>query len=245
MTATPPRSPASPRIRIILIEDQALVAEGIVAVLRQAEGLEVAKVFPSASAALAEEPLLRGVDVVLVDFHLGSKDEEKLLRQLRDRLSTTRWIWLSGAVTTASLLQIDEMRFHGFVHKDDPSSHLLDAVFAAMDGGIYKSPTARALLEKLAHAPVCVPKILSPREQEVLALVGEGMTNEDIGAILGLSAATVQTHRRNIMGKLGVHTSGALQAYAQQGGFAAGSPSPGAARPPHPPAPVPARKQET
>ncbi len=243
MTATPPRSPARSRLRLILIEDQALVAEGIVAVLRQAEGLEVVHVFPSASAALADESLLHGVDIALVDFHLGSKEEEKLLRQLRERLSTARWIWLSGAVTTASLLQIEEMRFHGFVHKDDPSSHLLDAVFSAMDGGVYKSPTARALLEKLARAPVCVPKMLSPREQEVLALVGEGMTNEDIGAILGLSATTVQTHRRNIMGKLDLHTSGALQAYAQQGGFSASSSSPGAARPASTSAPP--RKHET
>ena len=245
MPATSPRPTSSPRLRIILIEDQTLVAEGIVAVLRQAEGIEVAKVFPSASAALADESIRHGVDVALVDFHLGSKEEEKLLRQLRDRLSTTRWIWLSGAVTTASLLQIDEMRFQGFVHKDDPSSHLLDAVYAAMAGNVYQSPTARALLEKLARAPVCVPKILSPREQEVLALVGEGMTNEDIGAILGLSATTVQTHRRNIMGKLDLHTSGALQAYAQQGGFTASSNATGATRPPPTPAPAPGRKHET
>lgn len=245
MTALPPRSPASPRLRIILIEDQTLVAEGIVAVLRQTDGMEVAKVFPSASAALAEESLLRGVDIALVDFHLGSKEEEKRLRELRDRFSSIRWIWLSGAVTTASLLQIDDMNFHGFVHKDDPSSHLLDAILAVTAGRVYQSPTARSLLEELARSPLSVPKILSLREQEILALVGQGLTNEDIAAILSLSASTVQTHRRNIMGKLGVHTSSALQAYAQQGGFAANPTPPGATRPPHPPASVPTRKHET
>ena len=245
MTATPPPSPPAPRLRVILIEDQALVAAGIAAVLRQAEDLEVVKVFPSASAALAEESLLRGVDIALADFHLGSKEEEKLLRQLRERFPAVRWIWLSGAVTAASLLQIDEMGFDGFVHKDDPASHLIDAVFAAMEGRVYQSPTARALLEEFAHSPLSVPKILSPREQEILAFVGEGLTNEDISVILCISATTVQTHRRNIMGKLGVHTSGALQASAQHGGFAAGPAQSGAARPPRPPTSAPARKQET
>lgn len=244
MTAVPPQA-AAPRLQIILIEDQRLVAEGIVAVLRQAEGMEIAKVYPSASAALADEALLRGVDIALVDFHLGSKDEEKRLRELRERFPGIRWIWLSGAVTTASLLQIEEMHFQGFVHKDDPSSHLLEAVLAVTAGRNYRSPTARALLDDLARAPLSVPKILSAREQEILALVGEGLTNEDIAAILSLSASTVQTHRRNIMGKLGVHTSSALQAYSQQSGFAAGPNPPGATRPSPSAAPVPPRKPGT
>ena len=218
----PASSPAAPstRARAILIEDQALVAEGIVAVLRPITGVEMVRIFPSASAALAEEPLLRGVDLALVDFHLGKKDEEKRLRELRERFPAIRWIWLSGAVSTASLLQIDALRFHGFVHKDDSSTHLLYAVHAVMAGRAYRSPTARTLLEEVARSPLSVPKILSSREQEILSLVGQGLSNEDIAAILSLSASTVQTHRRNIMGKLDLHTSVALQAYAQQGGFA-------------------------
>ena len=207
-------------VRTILIEDQTLVAEGIAAVLRQISGVELTKVFPSASAALAEAAFLREVDLALVDFHLGKKEEEKRLRDLSERFPSLRWIWLSGAVSTASLLQIDALHFHGFVHKDDSSTHLRAAVVAVMEGRTYQSPTARALLEELSRSPLSVPKILSTREQEILALVGQGLTNEDIAAILSLSASTVQTHRRNIMGKLGLHTSVALQVYAQQGGFA-------------------------
>jgi len=219
MTAATLSSPAA-RIRTILIEDQTLVAEGIAAVLRQIAGMELKKVFPSASAALADEAALRDVDLALVDFHLGSREEEKRLGELPGRFPSIRWIWLTGAVSTASLLRIDALRFHGFVHKDDSSTHLLDAVLSVMSGRVYQSPTARALLKEVAHSPLSVPKILSAREQEILALVGQGLANEDIAAILSLSASTVQTHRRNIMGKLGLHTSVALQAYAQQGGFA-------------------------
>ena len=219
MTASPP-APPPPRARTILIEDQTLVAEGIVAVLRQIAGVELVKVFPSASAALAETVFLRDVDLALVDFHLGKKEEEKRLRDLRECFPSIRWIWLSGAVSTASLLQIDALHFHGFVHKDDSSTHLRDAVVAVMKGHAYQSPTARALLEEVSRSPLSIPKILSTREQEILTLIGQGLTNEDIAAILSLSASTVQTHRRNIMGKLGLHTSVALQAYAQQSGFA-------------------------
>lgn len=219
MTAATLHAPSA-RIRTVLIEDQTLVAEGIVAVLRQIAGLEMTKVFPSASAALLDETALRGADLALVDFHLGSKEEEKRLGELPARFPSVRWIWLTGAVSTASLLRIDALRFHGFVHKDDSSTHLLDAVLAVTSGRSYQSPTARELLREIAHSPLSVPKILSARELEILALVGQGLANEDIAAVLRLSASTVQTHRRNIMGKLGLHTSVALQAYAQQGGFA-------------------------
>ncbi len=219
-------SVASPgRILAVLIEDQTLVAEGIVAVLRKIPGFEMLRVFPSASAALAEEAVLRQADLALVDFHLGAKDEEKRLRELRERMPELRWIWLSGAVSTASLLQIDELRFHGFVHKDDPATHLREAVSAVMKGGVYRSPTALNLLAELTVAPRSPHKLLTAREQEILALFGQGLTNEEIAAILSLGPTTVQTHRRNIMGKLGIHTSLALQAYAQQQGFAAPPPA--------------------
>ena len=218
-TTSPATTPPS-RIRVVLIEDQTLVAEGIVAVLRQIAGLEVLRVFPSASAALAQAPILHGADLALVDFHLGAREEEKRLRELRAELPELRWIWLSGAVSTASLLQIEELRFHGFVHKDDPATHLRDAVLTVSKGGVYRSPTAQNLLAGLSNAPNSPQKLLSSREQEILTLVGQGLTNEEIAAILSLSVTTVQTHRRNIMGKLDLHTSLALQAYAQQQGFA-------------------------
>lgn len=218
-------SASPPRIRAVLIEDQTLVAEGIVAVLRQIAGLEVTRVFPSASAALAAEETLRHADLALVDFHLGAKDEENRLRDLRDRLPDLRWIWLSGAVSTASLLRIEELRFHGFVHKDDPATHLRDAVIAVMKGGVYRSPTAANLLAELGNTPLAFHKLLSSREQEILSLLAQGLTNEEIAAVVSLSSATIKTHRRNIMGKLGLHTISALHAYAQQQGFAAPPPA--------------------
>lgn len=211
-----------PMIKVILIEDQSLVAEGVVSLLRQVEGLSVLRRFPSASAARMEDAVLREADLALVDFHLGSREEEEHLRKLRETFTHLRFIWLSGAVSTASLLQIEKLRFHGFVHKDDPSPHLLDAVGAVMAGKAYHSPTARSLLRAASSSPNSVEKILSPREQEILAWIGEGRTNEEIADRVALSPATVQTHRRNIMGKLGLRTSVALQAYAQQNGFVGG-----------------------
>lgn len=216
-----PVPPSSAPIQLILIEDQSLIADGIVAVLRQLPHVRVLRVFESATAALNDEVALRAADLALVDFHLGKKEEEARLRELRRRHPGLRCIWLSGAVSTASLLQIESIRFHGFVHKDDPAQHLLSAVQAVMSGRAYHSPTARELLHRLSDASVSVPKVLSEREQEVLALIGAGLGNDEMAARLGLSASTVQTHRRNIMGKLGLRTSVALQAYALRGGFAA------------------------
>lgn len=218
--------PATSPLRLVLIEDQSLVADGIVAVLRQMSGVEVVKVFDTASAALGDEMTLKAVDLALVDFHLGSREEETRLRELRKLHPRLRFIWLSGAVSTASLLQIESIRFHGFVHKDDPSHHLLTAVSEIMAGRVYHSPTARELLHRLSDAPVSVPKMLSEREQQILTLIGAGLDNEQVAEKLGLSASTVQTHRRNIMGKLGLRTSVALQAYALKGGFVADEPVP-------------------
>lgn len=218
-------APLSAALRVILIEDQSLVAEGIASILRQIPGLVVLRAFSSASAALQDEQTVRSADLALIDFHLGAREEEKHLREFHDRFGHLRFVWLSGAVSAASLIQIDTLRFHGFVHKDDPSPHLVEAVRTVMSGRVYHSPTAQRLLREVARSPLSIPKILSPREQEILGLIGEGRTNEEIAARVALSPATVQTHRRNIMGKLGLRTSVALQAYAQQNGFIGGSPA--------------------
>ena len=196
-----------------------MVAEGVASLLRQHPGLVVARTFPTVAAALAEAEALRLADLALVDFHLGESDAGEAVRELRRRHPALPCIWLTGAVTDSSLWSIEEQHFEAFVHKDDPSECLLEAIQAVRNGLTFQSPTAKRLLGELRRADLSVPKILSEREQEVLALVGRGLDNAEIGATLGLSTSTAQTHRRNIMGKLGLRTSVALQAYAQQSGF--------------------------
>lgn len=209
-------------VRVALIDDQAIVAQGVAAMLRNFPGVRVDALFASVSAALAATEVLRTLDLLLVDYHLSEVEETRRLVELRERFPALPCVWLSGAVSTAALLQIQSLGFRGFVHKDDEADELRAAIAAVAEGRIYESPTARRLLREVRTESL-LPKVLSAREQEVLACIGAGDSNETIAGRLGLSPTTVQTHRRNIMGKLNLRTSVALQVYAQQNGYVAGA----------------------
>lgn len=86
-------------------------------------------------------------------------------------------------------------------------------------GGAFFSPRFVERQRALTNTPGSFEKKLSPREQELLRFIGAGYTDAEAAAALGLTASTAQTHRRNVMAKLDLHTAKELQAYALKAGF--------------------------
>jgi DNA-binding NarL/FixJ family response regulator len=86
-------------------------------------------------------------------------------------------------------------------------------------GGAFFSPRFVERQRELTKTPGTFEKTLSPREQELLRYLGAGFTDAEIAATLGLSASTAQTHRRNVMEKLDLHTAKDLLSYALKSGF--------------------------
>ncbi len=96
---------------------------------------------------------------------------------------------------------------------------LISAIESVMQGGCYFGHTVQQLRRQMGHNPECFSKVLTDKEQEVLELLGQGLSNEEAAPMLALSPETVQTHRRNIMKKLGLHNAMQLQSYALKRGF--------------------------
>ncbi len=96
---------------------------------------------------------------------------------------------------------------------------LVSAIDTVMQGGCYFGHTVQQLRRQMGHNSENFSRILTDKEQEVLELLGQGLTNEEAAPMLALSPETVQTHRRNIMRKLGLHNAMQLQSYALKRGF--------------------------
>jgi DNA-binding NarL/FixJ family response regulator len=107
----------------------------------------------------------------------------------------------------------------GFVHKDEDPKVLLTAIQTIAAGGAFYSPRFVERRRQLMKEPATFAKLLSTREQDLLRLLGAGYTDAEIASELGLSAFTVQSHRRNVMAKLDLHTAQEMQAYALKAGF--------------------------
>ncbi|MFD7917653.1 response regulator [Streptomyces sp. NPDC059740] len=210
-------SPDDP-VRILLVDDQALLRAGFRMVLDAQPDMEV--VAEAADGAQALEALARTrVDVVLMDVRMPVMDGVQATRAIRERGP-----WAGGrapAVLILTTFDLDEYAFSalragagGFLLKDVPPEELLAAVRVVHHGEAVVAPsTTRRLLDRFASALPAPPAdgaargrlaALTAREHEVLLLVARGLSNAEIAAQLSLSDATVKTHVGRILGKLGL-----------------------------------------
>lgn len=107
----------------------------------------------------------------------------------------------------------------GFVHKNDDSSVLHQAIQIVMSGGMFFSPTVQQMRRRIQSKPDFFNKILTPREQELLRYIGEGQSNEEIAEKMAIRLASVLEHRKRIMTKLDIHRERELMKYALEKGF--------------------------
>jgi DNA-binding NarL/FixJ family response regulator len=209
----------SERIGVVIVDDHALVREGLRSVLTQFDDIEVVgqagTVAEGVDVITATAP-----DLVLLDLRLGEEEGIDVARRLREEGSTVTILVLS-------------------VH--DTSRHLRDALAAGADGYLLKSVAAADLAAGIRSAVAgetvigheFVPKLLedaqrgvpmgqpdvTPREREVLELVADGRGNREVAEALGISARTAQKHMENLFKKFEVHDRTELVAHAFRRGL--------------------------
>jgi DNA-binding NarL/FixJ family response regulator len=142
-------------------------------------------------------------DVALVDLRLGDGDGFEVIQELRSSSPATRAIVFTGLGDRASLLRAMDVGVEGFVLKEAPLVELVRAVTVTAAGGTYVDPT---IARELAGGGSEGMQRLTEREWEILRLLARGLGNEEIGKALYISPATVRTHLRNAMDKLGAST---------------------------------------
>jgi len=190
-------------IRVLVVDDHAVVREGLRAFLELQDGIEVVGDAADGREGLAAAERLRP-DVVLMDLVMPELDGLAAMRELRDRLPSTRTIVLTSFLDDDRLMPALRAGAAGYLLKNAPPAEVARAVRAAHAGEAVLDPVVAArLLEALARDDEPLDR-LTPREREVLVLLGRGLPNKRIAQELRLSEKTVKTHVGHVLAKLGV-----------------------------------------
>ena len=194
-------------IRVFIVEDHAIVREGIGNLLDLSEDVQVIGAVGSAEEALAALPAAQP-DVLLLDMKLPNMDGVELIRRLHAAGGLPPTLILTTFEDDALLLAGMRAGARGYLLKDVSLEQLLAAIHEIAGGGSYINPavTERVLRAALqgGASPLAPPQELTERETHVLRLMAGGYSNREIGTALAMSEGTVKNHVSSILGKLGV-----------------------------------------
>ncbi len=200
-------------IRVFLLDDHEVVRRGVHDLLDAEPDIEVIGEAGTTAQALVRGPALRP-DVAVLDVRLPDGDGITVCRELRSRMPTLACLMLTSFDDDDALLDAIMAGAAGYVLKQIKGSDLVAAVRTVASGQSMLDPatTARLMSSLRGGGPEAAPANpqdqalagLSPREREILVLIGEGMTNRQIGKQLYLSEKTVKNHISRLLAKLGV-----------------------------------------
>lgn len=209
-------------IRILIADDHAVVRSGLRALLRADSELEVVGEAEDGSETLRLAETLHP-DMVLLDITMPPDSGIKTAQRLKEKCPALIVLFLTMHEDESLLHEALRAGAAGYVIKRAEESEIIQAIHAASHGDIYVHP---AMTRALLHQPVTTErrrgsrgKALTRRELDVLRLLAKGNTNRQIADLLDLSVRTVESHRANLMGKLGLVSRVELVNYAEEHGL--------------------------
>ena len=207
-------------MKVVLIEDQAMFRDFLKKICREHLHLKVVGEAEDAAKGLAlcrkHKP-----DLVLLDLNLPDRDGLSISDELLAMDPAMRVLALSSECDDYTLYRVLNSGVHGYVDKNRQSMEMLKlAISEVLKGRVFFAEVVQQVRQKLRVQPKSFPKLLTGREQELLPLLGGGLSNEEVARELSISRYTVQLHRRNIMQKLNLHRTPDLIRYAVNRGFA-------------------------
>ena len=198
-------------IRILIADDHVVVRTGVRAILER-EGWVVCAEATTGREAVAEAVRLRP-DVIIIDLSMPELNGLEAIRQIR-RVWPAKVLVLTMHDSDEMVRELVEAGAHGFVLKSDAGRTLVDAVRALADQPGFLTDRVRMAVHAAGQRRADPTGRLTPREREVLQLITEARSNKEIGALLGMSTKTAETHRAHIMAKLDLHSVSELVRYA-------------------------------
>ncbi len=197
-------------ITIAIADDHKLMSEGIASILQSDPDLSVSKICTNGKE-LVEYLKNQAVDLVLIDLNMPVLNGPDTIRILRNNCIPVKIVVLSMYADETIYAKCRELDINGYLHKDSDAQHLIDTIKAISTGENrydYDHPSKSSLMDNSLFEDKFVNKFkLSQRELEIIQLVRNGHTNQEIADILFLSIHTVMTHRKNILHKLGVRNT--------------------------------------
>lgn len=211
---------------IIIIDDHPLFREGLKTIISRDDRFKVVGEAGSGHEGLEITKRLKP-DLVIVDISLPDQSGIQLTRELRQFLSETKILIVSMHSKIDYIAEAFQAGATGYVVKESASERLLQGLKSVAKGDYYlDSSVSHAVVENLMKSPLKAAKItdadyatLTPREQEVMRFLAEGLSSKAVAEKLFISPKTVENHRANIMNKLGLHSTIELVRYAAKLGL--------------------------
>jgi DNA-binding NarL/FixJ family response regulator len=218
-------APREGKMRILIVDDQTILREGLRALLDGHERLEVVGAVDDGADALRLIGALHA-HLVLIDISMRNTDGLGTIRELKRRSSETKALVLTGHSSEEYIRAALQAGADGYLLKDSSRAELLMAIESVLQGNRFISPSVSAhivarYLERgrpQSGAPTVFDS-LTQREKQVLKLIAEGRRNREIARYLFISVKTVEKHRSNLMHKTNLHNTAALTSLAMEKGL--------------------------
>ncbi len=213
-----------PKIRLLMVDDHEIVRAGLRMLLQTQPDIEIVGEVSNGRAAIAQARQLLP-DIVLMDISLPDMDGFEATRQIKRALPNVAILALTMHESDEYFFKMLNAGASGYVPKKAAPTDLVAAIRTVRDGGVFLYPSlAKSLVrDYMGRAAESGERAaldgLTDREQEVLKLIADGSTNQEIADKLTISVKTVERHRANIMGKLNLHSRTELVKYAIRKGM--------------------------
>ena len=211
-------------IRVLIADDHKIMLAGLRSLLEKQTGIEVVAEAENGRKAV-QCALDKKPDVVVMDVSMPDLNGIEATKQIVENLPDTRVIALSMHSDKRFVMGMLRAGASGYLLKDCASQELANAIVQVAAGKKYLSPEITGVVIEDSLHPQSqeefssVAALLSPREREVLQLIAEGWSTKQIASHLYVSVKTIETHRRQIMRKLDLHTIADLTKYAIREGM--------------------------
>ena len=199
--------------RVVVADDHAMFRQGLVALLGDADGIEVVGQASRGDEALRLIHEL-SPEIAILDVGMPGATGIEVAQALTEAGSPTRIVLLTMHADATHARRAVDAGANGYVLKSAVFDELLGAIATAREGGLFMTPALTGKIMRGDPRPA-----LTDRELEILALIADGKTSRVIARKLGITVRTVETHRANMMAKLDVDNAAALVRYAVEHGF--------------------------
>ena len=211
--------PSAARIKVLIVDDHPMVAEGIESILESYDDISVVGTCNTAREAI-ERLTDSDPDVILMDLNMPDMGGLTATEIVLEQRPGTRILVLSMHDSPEYISTALSHGAMGYILKDVPTDEIKEAIDAVMSGRQYLCTGASG---SLAPKKDGLREALTGREQTILLQLAQGKSNKDVAIALDISVRTVETHRKNIKRKLGISSTAGLTRYAMEHGVLQGT----------------------